>query len=119
MKSVKDIGLHFLVSSPIWLYGAVSAFLVHNSTPQAFQRFGTIAIAVGIVLLGLSAKALLTEIEKRAGVESSSQVPTRYLRFHARELAAAEIFLVVLGTIQTGYGDLLHCWLNGKGWAQC
>lgn len=105
---------------PLFAYGAISVILLSAYGPIEFQRFGTVVIVVGIALLGLSAKAVLSEVSNRDRTEDDGNiVPTQYLRFHARELVSGEVFLVVIGTLQTGYGDLFHCWFNGNGWTSC
>jgi hypothetical protein len=30
-----------------------------------------------------------------------------------------EMIIGALATLQWGYGDLFHCWINGKGWTTC
>jgi hypothetical protein len=35
------------------------------------------------------------------------------------KLYANELILAAMATLQWGYGDLLHCWFNGKGWNVC
>jgi len=32
---------------------------------------------------------------------------------------SGEIILLVMSTLQWGYGDLLHCWAGGRGWKVC
>jgi len=34
-------------------------------------------------------------------------------------ISLAEILLLLIATLQSGYGDLFHCWFNGKGWTSC
>ena len=30
-----------------------------------------------------------------------------------------ELTIVFIATLQWGYGDLFHCWINGNGWKTC
>ena len=36
-----------------------------------------------------------------------------------RTIKASELIFLVIGTLQWGYGDLFHCWFNGKGLNGC
>jgi hypothetical protein len=37
----------------------------------------------------------------------------------ARLAAILELVAAIFATIQWGYGDLFHCWINGNGWTTC
>jgi len=37
----------------------------------------------------------------------------------SKSVYPAEILLLAVATLQWGFGDLLHCFLNGNGWSTC
>ncbi|KPD11362.1 hypothetical protein [Phaeobacter sp. 11ANDIMAR09] len=32
---------------------------------------------------------------------------------------STEVILLTVATLQWGYGDIFHCWINGSGWSKC
>jgi hypothetical protein len=90
-----------LIVIPTVAYGAVNAYLLKNGAPDEFQRFGSFVIFIAIVFLGL-AKTVFDRDP-----------------FEKREAVATEVVFLALGTLQWGYGDLFHCWINGNGWQSC
>ena len=82
------------------LWSAVSIYLLYEGTPTQYQRWGSMAV--------LATLTLITLVRARS-----------LRRFDRIEARIAEIALSVVGTLQWGYGDLFHCWFNGKGWATC
>ena len=114
--------------------------------PTDFQRLGTIWICLSIVVLARFVRGFveqLTELRElkalwerlKASGESEgdgsslrSEIAEHEVRIGKRELAISrqiasltffETVVLCVGTIQTGYGELFHCWFNGKGWTTC
>ena len=100
---MKNASLHFsLVVMPMLIVGAVSGYLLLASQdPQSFQRFGSIMVVIELTVFALAQKLI-------------SQEDVGY-----REAVSSELFVIILGTLQWGYGDLFHCWFNGNGWKTC
>jgi hypothetical protein len=93
-------------------YGVATVYMIEYSDAMQFQRFGTVVIAVGVLLFAQTARL----IEKRAQQARDAGEPPNIVKEHLflrTEFLAGEVFLVVMGTLQTGYGDLLHNWING------
>jgi len=82
------------------VWSAVSIYLLFHGSPHSYQRWGSMAV--------LATLTLITLVRAR-----------KLRRFDRVEARVAEIALSVVGTLQWGYGDLFHCWFNGKGWAVC
>jgi Flp pilus assembly protein TadB len=82
------------------VWSAVSVYLLLEGAAENFQRWGSVAV--------LATLTLITLVRAQ-----------RLRRFDRYEARIAEIALSVVGTMQWGYGDLFHCWFNGKGWSVC
>ncbi|MEL6582701.1 MAG: hypothetical protein AAFQ36_02615 [Pseudomonadota bacterium] len=69
--------------------------------PLAFQRWGSVGVAMSIVGFGL-ARALTryarTREDRREAIE---------------EISSGKVLLALVGTLQWGYGDLVHAWAHG------
>ena len=85
-------------------------FLVANlavwwvATPVGFQRFGSVGVAVAALMFGFDRVSRAKRGRSLRGTD---------------DLMLIEIGLVVLSTLQWGYGDLFHCWTHGQGWEVC
>jgi hypothetical protein len=67
-----------------------------------------------------------------ATVEFTEDIKNQVARFKAQDrsvrvrkerqisvVQTVELTTVSIATLQWGYGDLFHCWINGKGWTTC
>lgn len=55
-------------------------------------------------------------------LHTNEEIQAHFADFESRAIfyiASNELLLATLATLQWGYGDLLHCLINGKGWATC
>ncbi|AKS45819.1 hypothetical protein SAMN05444287_0918 [Octadecabacter temperatus] len=69
--------------------------------------------------LATEEKAKINEVlSVKEEVENGLELLPQVARF-LRNLSIAEIALLIVGTLQWGYGDLFHCWAHGNGWQVC
>ena len=85
---------YVLADIAVWVY----------ATPLGFQRFGSIGVLLAAALFGL---------------DRALRVRWKQSQTAQELLVRAEIWLISLGTLQWGYGDLFHCWSSGHGWQMC
>ena len=71
-------------------------------------------------------KHRLVNVNEKDNIEAElSELGTRMdalkvsISHDAKSLTLYEVLIICLGTLQTSYGDLFHCWFNGKGWTTC
>ena len=93
---------------------------LRDGTADEFQRLGSLWIALAITMLAAqrnffswvlekAKKSKFPNVEKLEAVKQS-----KFTSSHRVEFA-----IIVLGTLQWGYGDLFHCFVNGNGWNPC
>lgn len=104
-----------LLAVVVWLY------LLINGTPGFFQRFGSAMIALAIIAF-LVDRASYGKTD--LGIEDAFGVPLFLevkfsMKLSLPSVVLVELVLIFTGTLTWGYGDLLHCWINGESWALC
>jgi hypothetical protein len=137
------IAILWLLFFAFWLNQSLD-YLFENK-PADFQRLGSLAVAVAVSFFGymtlMASKAqrgastidhvamedleemvksknrpdtlqFLTEAKAHGGISHMFQSYIEVFRMW-------EVCVVVLGTLQWGYGDLLTCWVNNEGWSPC
>lgn len=100
IAALKSLRNFLLTIGCVIVWSAVSIYLLLHGSPESYQRWGSMAVLATLTLITLVRAQRLRKFD----------------RYEAR---VAEIGLSVVGTLQWGYGDLFHCWFNGKGWATC
>lgn len=109
--------------------------ILNGAGPSAFQRIGSIWICFAILIAARYIKKFnyqmsqLDKFDALGEVSGASSVLTDLpntatklklqLRGELSSLVFLEAALLCLGSLQTGYGDLFHCWFNGNGWQTC
>ena len=73
-------------------------------TAGFYARFGSILVALAVTIFGVQ-----KYFDSRPGKPIRGSRPIHFF----------ELAMIVIGTLQWGYGDLFHCWINGKGWTVC
>ena len=61
-------------------------------------------------------------VEYEAPLPKQEEVEGHFAEIEQQVLSSVipnEMFIGALATLQWGYGDLFHCWINGKGWTTC
>ena len=104
----------------IWLaFLVVEANLLFWGTPADFQRFGSAIVAAGVIAVGITQGGIsyaeeLHQDREEGGVTASGQrkAEAASYRFFVRFNLLVEFGIIVLGTLQWGYGDLLITYLR-------
>jgi hypothetical protein len=85
-----------------------------GNDPDSFQRGGSLMVALGVsyFALGYSVTNLY--------LDAATQGRGEYVRLTViSAYLIMEIFLVVVGTLIWGYGDLFVCWYHCADWSTC
>ncbi|WP_044043929.1 hypothetical protein [Octadecabacter antarcticus] len=98
-----------------------AVLLLLEGTPQYFQRFGSFMVASAIVLYFVDkAKYAGTNVEYgkvlRFPLVAMIEIG---VKLKVPSVVLIEGVLLLVGTLIWGYGDLFHCWNDGKGWKVC
>jgi hypothetical protein len=97
---------------PLWL---PVVFILGNGLmlvfgPAAgFQRLGSLWIALAAVSFA-SARRLYAKASEAKG--ETDDVLEQFIK-------VGDFTVGIVATLQWGYGDLFHCWINGNGWKPC
>jgi len=94
---------------------------INLGTPDSVQRFGSIMVASGILLLMLD-RTKFSSARYKFGNEVAFPLLFRVrlvFTFYLPTIIVIEAFLLVCGTLIWGYGDKWSCWLNMEGWVAC
>ncbi|KUF09029.1 hypothetical protein [Pseudoponticoccus marisrubri] len=120
-------------------------FLLSGNASQ-FQRLGSLVVAFSAISFGSllwvlpKLRQLVTDLARYSHIElveeaiarsdtdalETLEATRRDGLVEANTVSAFEriafrcnLALVVIGTLQWGYGDLFTCWVNGQGWRTC
>ena len=106
----------------VWLAFLVAEVnLLFWGTPAEFQRFGSAIVAAGVIAVGISqagithAEELHQERQDGGGSASGKhKAEAASHRFFVRFNLIVEFGVIVLGTLQWGYEDLLITYLRAE-----
>ena len=104
----------------VWLAFLVAEVnLLFWGTPEEFQRFGSAIVAAGVIAVGISQAGIthaeeLHQDRQEMGASANGQHKAEAAshRFFVRFNLIVEFGVIVLGTLQWGYGDLLVTYLR-------
>lgn len=88
---------------PITIYVGASVYHLALGNAHGFTRLGSLAVFMALTVVGYALQ----------------RAKRRDAKLEVAELEASSFFLAAAGTLQWGYGDFFHCWINGNGWTAC
>ncbi len=104
---------------------AYDFFALLSYEPEWFQRLGSLFVAFSIVLVPYIKS--WSEFHFESGHEQQEIGVANHLAhanfaagwFMERVVFFYAVVFAAIGTLQWGYGDVFHCWVNGNGWRPC
>ena len=111
MDSLSKKTLHFpvVVALICVVAGLSSGLVAQNLLGMAmFGRFGAVTTALGIMTFGATASDLLIEAQAGKWTDESGDLPYPYSRRNLRKVLGMQTVVVMIGTIQWGFGDLVR-----------
>lgn len=110
MKRLSHKSLHH----PCWVAIAClalgvggGAFLETLFSSSFFGRTGAITVALGVLTFGATASDLLIRSQVGRVSDGNGDLPEPYNRANLRRVMGMQTLVVVVGTIQWGFGDLV------------